>query len=73
MKIGVLICSFFLTRGIGYYENYKAEQKFSDYGLPNFVVNDSILKRQILSGKNGWIIIFYGQVVSAQYKKTHMR
>jgi iron complex outermembrane receptor protein len=62
----------FLTRGIGYYENYKAEQKFSDYGLPNFVVNDSIFEKTDLVRQKWLDNYFYGQVGSAQFKKnTH--
>ncbi|MEG2070094.1 MAG: TonB-dependent receptor plug domain-containing protein, partial [Bacteroidales bacterium] len=34
-----------LTRGIGYYEQYKDNKKFSAYGLDNFEMGDDILKK----------------------------
>jgi iron complex outermembrane recepter protein len=60
--------AFFLTQGRGYYENYKAEQSFADYGLDDFIVgNDTItqtdLVRQLWLDNN-----FYGQILSLQYK-----
>jgi len=33
------------TDGNGYYENYKSNQKFSKYGLPNFVVGSETVTR----------------------------
>src|SRR4030095_4651859 len=59
----------FLTRGIGYYENYKSQQKFSDYGLPDFVVNDSTFETTDLVRQKWLDNYFYGQVLSAQYRK----
>ena len=29
--------ALFLTRGKGYYEEYRADQAFSDYGLPDYI------------------------------------
>jgi len=61
----------FLTRGIGYYENYKSQQKFSDYGLPDFVVNDSTFETTDLVRQKWLDNYFYGQVLSAQYRKNN--
>lgn len=36
---------FFFTHGEGYYENYKDDNKFSKYGLPNITV-DNILRKK---------------------------
>jgi iron complex outermembrane receptor protein len=60
--------AFFLTQGRGYYENYKAQQSFAEYGLNDFIVgNDTItqtdLVRQLWLDNN-----FYGQILSLQYK-----
>lgn len=58
----------FLTRGKGYYEEYKAQQLLSDYGLPpatigNVVMDTTDLVRQL------WLDnYFYGQVFSVQHK-----
>jgi len=59
----------FLTRGIGYYENYKSQQKYSDYGLPDFVVNDSTFGTTDLVRQKWLDNYFYGQVLSVQYRK----
>jgi iron complex outermembrane receptor protein len=60
--------AFFLTKGAGYYEQYKAAELYADYGLPNRMIgNETItatdLVRQLRLKNN-----FYGQVFSAQYK-----
>ena len=54
----------FLTRGKGYYEEYKANQSFSKYALPNVgSINQSDLVR------DRWLDnYFYGQITSLQYK-----
>ena len=62
--------AFFLTQGKGYYENYKAGENFTDYGLNNFIAgSDTItqtdLVRQLWLDNN-----FYGQIVSLQYKHS---
>jgi iron complex outermembrane receptor protein len=62
--------AFFLTKGKGYYEEYRAAQHFSDYGLEAPVIGaDTIsstdLIRQLWLDNN-----FYGGVFSFQYKKN---
>jgi iron complex outermembrane receptor protein len=53
--------ALFLVRGKGYYEEYKAQQSLSDYGLDDTAVTD--LVRQL------WLDnYFYGQILSLQYK-----
>lgn len=57
----------FLTHGSGYYEQYKAAQSFSGYGLPNTIIgSDTIRKtdlvRQLWLNNN-----FYGNILSLQY------
>jgi iron complex outermembrane receptor protein len=51
----------FLTRGKGYYEEYKTKEDLSDYGLP--AANADIIRQLWL---DNW---FYGTTFSAQYKK----
>ena len=36
---------FFYTRGLGYYENYKDDAKFSKYGLPNVTIDNVLHKK----------------------------
>ena len=62
--------ALFLTQGKGYYEQYKAEQGFSAYGLPDVILgNDTItqtdLIRQLWLDNN-----FFGQVFSVNYKSV---
>lgn len=54
----------FLTRGNGYYEEYKADQSFSKYGLPNV---GAIKKTDLI--RDRWLDnYFYGQTGSLQFK-----
>lgn len=53
--------AFFLTRGKGYYEEYKVKESLDDYGLN--AVDADIIRQLWL---NNW---FYGTTFSAQYKK----
>ncbi len=55
--------AFFYTKGLGYYENYKANQKYSSYGLTNLTNSKTDLVRQQWLDND-----FYGQIFSAQYK-----
>ncbi|MEO7307715.1 MAG: TonB-dependent receptor plug domain-containing protein [Ferruginibacter sp.] len=60
----------FLTRGKGYYEQYKAQQSLSDYGLPDYnngttIITETDLVRQL------WLDnYFYGSIFSMQYQKN---
>lgn len=57
----------FLTRGYGYYEEYKSDEEFSDYGLPN--VSPSITTTDLV--RQRWLNnYFYGQNASLQYRKA---
>ncbi len=60
--------ALFLTKGKGYYEQYKAEQKYSRYGLPNPIssgtpITESDMIRQLWLDND-----FYGNIFSFQYK-----
>jgi iron complex outermembrane recepter protein len=60
----------FFTKGKGYYEQYKADQKYSKYSLQNPVYGNSIVTksdfiRQLWLDNN-----FYGNIFSLQYKKN---
>lgn len=62
----------FLTRGIGYYEEYKPWQKYKDYGLQNYVSpsgSDTIRKTDMI--RQLWLDnYFYGGTFSFLYKKN---
>ncbi|HEX5655392.1 MAG TPA: TonB-dependent receptor [Chitinophagaceae bacterium] len=53
--------AIFLTRGKGFYEQYKADQELSSYGLPGTATSDLI--RQLWLDNN-----YYGNIFSFQYK-----
>lgn len=44
-ELATLNVGFFYTRGLGYYENYKDDAKFSKYGLSNLVVAGNTIKK----------------------------
>jgi iron complex outermembrane receptor protein len=62
--------AFFLTKGNGYYEEYKADQRFSRYGLPNVVMAGNTITRTNLVRQRWLDNDFYGQIISLQYKKN---
>ncbi len=59
----------FLIRGKGYYEEYKAAQKFSEYYLPDVVYgSDTITTTDLV--RQLWLDnYFYGSIFSLEYKK----
>lgn len=58
----------FMTRGLGYYENYKGGEKFSDYGLPDLTINGQLITETDLVRQKWLDNYFYGQIISTQYK-----
>ena len=65
--------AFFLTKGAGYYEQYKADEGYTDYGLPVRVTgNDTVATTDLI--RQLWLENdFYGQVLSLQYKSGNHR
>jgi iron complex outermembrane receptor protein len=64
--------ALFLTRGKGYYEQYKAAESLSDYGLPDYAnplqAGDTIRETDLV--RRLWLDnYFYGAVYSAQYQQ----
>lgn len=60
----------FFTRGYGYYEEYKANQSFSAYGLPNPTIGGTTVTRTDLVRQRWLNNYFYGQNASIQYRKS---
>lgn len=56
----------FLTHGNGYYEEYKANENYADYNLPNVIIgNDTIYTTDLV--RRRWLDnYFYGQIFSLQ-------
>lgn len=49
-----------LTRGFGYYEQYKEDKKYSAYGLPNYILNEETIKRSDFITQKWLDNYFYG-------------
>jgi iron complex outermembrane receptor protein len=60
--------AFFFTKGNGYYEQYKAQQSYSDYGLPDYAIGTDTLTGTDLIRQLWLDNDFYGQVFSIQHK-----
>ncbi len=63
--------ALFLTKGSGYYEQYKAGESFGDYGLPDYSdagmpVTETDLVRRLWLDNN-----FYGGIFSMQYNDSN--
>lgn len=62
-----LNASLFYTRGRGYYEQYQPNDPFSNYGLPNVVIGDSVIKQTDIIRRLWLDNHFYGTVFSIDY------
>jgi iron complex outermembrane recepter protein len=60
----------FLTHGEGYYEEYKYNQKYKSYGLPDYTTGNTTIKRADLVRQLWLNNDYYGGVFSLQYKKN---
>lgn len=59
--------SAFYTKGKGYYEQYRPNDRFSNYGLPNVVIGDSTISRTDIIRRRWLSNDFYGAVFSLDY------
>ncbi|GAB3952644.1 TonB-dependent receptor [Spirosoma harenae] len=59
--------SFFYTKGRGYYEEYKPDDAFSKYGLPNVTIGDSTITRTDIIRRKWLDNDFFGTVFSFDY------
>jgi iron complex outermembrane receptor protein len=62
--------ALFLTRGKGYYEEYRAGQLFSDYSLPNYFNGTDTLTSTDLVRRLWLDNYFYGGIFSFQLQKN---
>jgi iron complex outermembrane receptor protein len=56
------------TVGLGFYEQYKANQKFSKYGLPSLTIGNATYTQTDLIRQKWLDNDFYGATLSANYK-----
>jgi len=61
--------AFFLSRGRGYYEEYKPARAYADYGLNNLISGSDTIATTDLVQQQWLDNYYYGQVFSVQYKK----
>ena len=61
----------FLTRGRGYYEEYKPQQNYSDYGLSDFITGADTIRSTDLIRQRWLDNYFYGGVFSLQFKNNN--
>jgi iron complex outermembrane recepter protein len=59
----------FYTRGKGYYEQYKADEYYSDYGIPDFITGNDTLRSTDLIRQLWLDNHFFGNTFSLQYRK----
>ncbi|MBK9290156.1 MAG: TonB-dependent receptor [Bacteroidetes bacterium] len=67
-----LTLTTFLTLGKGYYENWKNNERFSKYGLPNPVVGGVEIKRSDLIRQKWLDNSFYGAQLGHQWQQGRM-
>jgi iron complex outermembrane receptor protein len=60
------------TKGSGYYEQYKEDQSFGDYGLSNVVVGSETIDQTDLIRRKWLKNDFYGVVYSLNYRKNRI-
>ncbi len=63
----------FLTKGLGYYEEYKANKKLADYGIPNFIFGSETVKKTDLVRQKWLDNYYYGSAFSAVYSKQNVQ
>ena len=61
----------FLSRGLGYYEEYQGQEKYADYGLPDYITGRDTLRKTDLVRQLWLDNYFYGNITSVQYKKNN--
>lgn len=59
----------FFTKGKGYYEQYKADRKLAEYGLPDFANGTNTIKRTDVVRRLWLDNNFYGTIFSLQHHK----
>ena len=60
------------TKGKGYYEEYREDQNYQDYGLQNVIIGDSVITNTDLIRRKWMSNDFYGLVYSLKYQKERI-
>lgn len=64
--------AFHYTRGKGYFENYKEDARFVDYGLKEIVIGGTTINTTDMIRRKWLDNYFYGTTFSANYKKDNL-
>lgn len=62
-----------LTRGTGYYEEYKLKRKLVEYGLPNIIMGSDTIKKSDLIRNKLMSNYFYGGTFSVNYTTQRLQ
>lgn len=65
--------ALFLTRGKGYYENYRGNNRLSDYNLPPFIAGGDTISRLDVVRQLWLDNYFYGTTLSTQYTANRFK
>jgi len=68
-----LTSAAFLTRGYGYYESYKNQQKFSKYGLSDTIIGGDTINSTNLIRRKWLNNYFYGFNFSTNYSNSRLK
>jgi len=68
-----LATAAFLTRGIGYYESYKNDQQFSNYGMSDTLIGGATVNQTNLIRQKWLDNYFYGVNISGNYQGKRMK
>jgi iron complex outermembrane recepter protein len=63
--------ALFLTRGKGYYEQYKGNEKLADYLLPDYFDGSTVIRKTDLVRRLWLDNNFYGTIFSIQHQKNN--
>jgi iron complex outermembrane receptor protein len=62
-----------LTRGIGYYEEYRLNRKLEEHGLPNLIIDGETVKKSDMIRQKWMDNYFYGLTFSANFNGDRLQ
>lgn len=65
--------AFFYTKGKGYYESYKNDQKFSKYGMADTIIGTDTINRTNLIRQKWLNNDYYGLILTLNYQKKALK
>ena len=68
-----LSSALFYTKGNGYYESYKNDEKYSDYGFKNVIIGEDTITRTNLIRQKWLDNDFYGLNLSINYNRKKIK